>query len=43
MIERPYFLRIVQIMTEVIEELPYKVSKYMKRYNIVIINIYIFL
>jgi len=27
MIERPYFSRIVQILTQIIEELPYKISK----------------
>lgn len=31
MIERPYFLRIVQIATEIIEELPIKINKYMKK------------
>ena len=34
MIERPYFLRIVQITTEIIEELPIKINKYMKKYDI---------
>jgi len=33
MIERPYFLRIVQIMTNILEDLPYRISKYLKKFK----------
>lgn len=34
MIERPYFLRIVEIASEIIEQLPYQISTYFKKYFI---------
>ncbi len=32
MIERPYFLRIVEIASDIIEHLPYQISTYFKKY-----------